>query len=115
MLMTADQDTVFGQLTEHLKNGKSIRCLGDTIQIGAGELILRNTVPRTFTDGQHPFDYCNTGKLLDAHQQQSVSAAHPVYDGEFRQRFGARNKWNKSVIESEFAGFDFANRDPTRC
>ena len=32
---------------------------GDTIQIGAAELILRTTVPRQFTDGQHAFDYCN--------------------------------------------------------
>ena len=46
-------------LTAHLKNGKSIRSLGDTIQIGAAELILRTTVPRQFTNGQHPFDYCN--------------------------------------------------------
>ena len=28
-------------------------------------------------------------QLLVAHQQQPVSAAHPLYDGEFRQRFGA--------------------------
>jgi hypothetical protein len=37
----------------------SIRSLADTIQIGAAELILRITVPRQFTDGQHAFDYCN--------------------------------------------------------
>src|SRR5207237_474472 len=43
----------------HLRNGKSLTSLGDTIQIGAAELILRTTVPRQFTDGQHPFDYCN--------------------------------------------------------
>src|ERR1700730_924331 len=43
-----------------LRNGKSIRSLGDIIQMGAAELILRTTVPRQFTDGQHPFDYCNT-------------------------------------------------------
>ena len=29
------------------------------MQIGAAELILRTTVPRQFTDGQHPFDYAN--------------------------------------------------------
>src|SRR6266851_8753138 len=58
-LMEADADTVWNLLTAHLKNGKSIRSLGDTIQIGAAELILRTTVPRQFTNGQHPFDYCN--------------------------------------------------------
>ena len=63
MLMTAGQDTVFARITEHLKNGVSLRSLGDAIQIGAGELILRNTVPRAFTDGQHPYDYCNTANF----------------------------------------------------
>ena len=51
MLMTGDQNTVFGQLTEHLKNGKSIRSLGDTIRLGAAELVLRNTVPRCSPTG----------------------------------------------------------------
>src|SRR5438552_13096687 len=60
LLMEADGPTVWARLTTHLKNGRSIRSLGDTIQIGAGELILRTTVPKQFTDGQHPFDYCNT-------------------------------------------------------
>jgi hypothetical protein len=60
LLMTADSQTVWAQLTAHLRNGTSIKSLGDTIQIGAAELILRTTVPRQFTDGQHPFDYCNT-------------------------------------------------------
>jgi hypothetical protein len=58
-LMEADADTVWNLLTTHLKSGKSVRSLGDTIQIGAAELILRTTVPRQFTNGQHPFDYCN--------------------------------------------------------
>src|SRR5437763_1828845 len=50
-LMEADADTVWDLLTAHLKNGKSIRSLGDTIQIGAAERILRTTVPRQFTNG----------------------------------------------------------------
>jgi hypothetical protein len=58
-LMTADAQAVWDLLTAHLKAGKSIRSLGDTIQLGAAELILRTTVPRQFTNGQHPFDYCN--------------------------------------------------------
>ena len=60
LLMTADATTVWNLLTTHLRNGVSIRSLGDAIQIGAAELILRTTVGRQFTDGQHPFDYCNT-------------------------------------------------------
>jgi len=58
-LMEADADTVWCLLTAHLKNGKSVKSLGDAIQLGAAELILRTTVPRQFTNGQHPFDYCN--------------------------------------------------------
>ena len=60
LLMESDGPTVWSLITTHLKNGKSIRSLGDTIQLGEAELILRTTVPRQFTDGQHPFDYCNT-------------------------------------------------------
>ena len=60
LLMEADGPTVWALLTAHLKAGRSIRSLGDAIQIGAAELILRTTVPRQFTDGQHPFDYCST-------------------------------------------------------
>jgi hypothetical protein len=61
LLMEADQATVWSCITAHLKAGKSIASLGEAIQIGAAELILRITVPREFTNGQHPFDYCNTG------------------------------------------------------
>ena len=60
LLMEADQAAVWNRITAHLKAGKSIASLGDTIQVGAAELILRTTVPRNFTNGQHPFDYCNT-------------------------------------------------------
>src|SRR5579871_28000 len=61
LLLTGDQAAVWGRITAHLRGGTSIKSLGDTIQIGAAELILRTTVPRQFTDGQHPFDYCNVG------------------------------------------------------
>src|SRR5262249_27156111 len=61
LLMTADQATVWNRLTAHLKDGIALTSLGDAIQIGAAELILRTVVPRQFTDGQHPFDYCNVG------------------------------------------------------
>jgi hypothetical protein len=60
LLMSADQPTVFAKITEHLRAGISLNSLGDTIQVAAAELILRITVPRSFTEGQHAFDYCNT-------------------------------------------------------
>ena len=60
LLMSADQLTVFTKITELLRAGISLNSLGDTIQVAAAELILRITVPRSFTDGQHAFDYCNT-------------------------------------------------------
>jgi hypothetical protein len=56
---TADQDAVWNRLTALLRAGASIRSIGDALQIGAAELILRTTVPRQFTDAQHTFDYCN--------------------------------------------------------
>ena len=61
LLLTADRETVWNQITAHLKNGIAIAALGDVIQIGGAELILRTNVPRQFTTGQHPFDYCNVG------------------------------------------------------
>jgi hypothetical protein len=60
LLMGAEPATVWERISEHLRQGVAIRSLGDAIQIGAAELILRTIVPRQFTDGQHPFDYCNT-------------------------------------------------------
>ena len=59
VLLTADQETVWQLITTHLQNGIAITSIGDVIQLGAAELILRTTVPRLFTNGQHPFDYCN--------------------------------------------------------
>ena len=112
MLMTGDQATVFGQLTEHLKNGKSIRSLGDTIQIGAGELILRNTVPRAFTDGQHPYDYCNTGNFWIRGGKSPYQPRILYMMANFVNDSARSNKWHKSVIEGELASFNFANRDP---
>jgi hypothetical protein len=59
LLMEGDGATVWALLTSHLRGGKSLKTLGDTLQIAAAELILRTTVPRQFTDAQHAFDYCN--------------------------------------------------------
>jgi hypothetical protein len=59
VLMTGSQDDVWGRLTALLKAGVSVRSLGDALQVGAAELILRTVVPRQFTDAQHAFDYSN--------------------------------------------------------
>ena len=60
LLMDADSETIWNLVTTHLRGGKSIKSIGDTIQIGASEAILRTTEPRKYTEAQHPFDYCNT-------------------------------------------------------
>jgi hypothetical protein len=112
LLMTGEPQAVWDQLTAHLKAGKSIRSLGDTIQIGAAELILRNTVPRAFTDGQHPFDYCNAAnywmRTSDSPYQPRVVflMAHFVNDA------ARANKWQTPVMEQELAGFDGTGRAP---
>ncbi len=91
-LMIADAAAVWDLLTAHLKGGKSIRSLGDTIQLGAAELILRTTVPRQFTNGQHPFDYCNVANNWLRTDRQPLPAARPLSDGEFHQRRGPREQ-----------------------
>src|SRR6202789_1163115 len=98
LLMTGDQDSVFGQLTEHLKNGKSIRSLGDTIQLGAAELILRNTVPRAFTDGQHPFDYCNTANYWMRTSDSPYQPRVLYLMANFVNDAARANKWHTSVL-----------------
>jgi len=91
-LMEAGADTVWDLLTTHLRNGRSVRSLGDAIQIGAAELILRTTVPRQFTNAQHPFRLLQCGKQLAAHEQQPVPPEYPLFDGELCQRCGSREQ-----------------------
>ena len=83
---TADAQTVWSLLTAHLRNGRSLRSLGDTIQIGAAELILRTTVPRQFTDGQHPFDYCNAANYWMRTSDSPYQPRGALPDGQLRQR-----------------------------
>jgi len=113
LLMEADGPTVWNLVTTHLRNGKSIRSLGDTIQIGAAELILRTTVPRQFTEGQHPFDYCNTANDW---MRRSGSPYQPrllYLMAHFVNDSARSNKLSRSVIEGECAGFDGAARMPS--
>src|SRR2546421_3284714 len=106
LLMEADGPTVWARLTTHLKNGRSIRSLGDTIQIGAAELILRTTVPRQFTDGQHPFDYCNTANewLRTTTSRYAVRVLYLMAN--FVNDVARSNKLTTPVMEREAAGFE---------
>jgi hypothetical protein len=112
LLMTADQDAVWDQLTAHLKNGKSIRSLGDTIQLGAAELILRTTVPRQFTNGQHPFDYCNVANNWMRTSDNPYQARILYLMANFINDVAHENKLQSSVIENEFAEYNFAGKSP---
>ncbi|PYO01971.1 MAG: hypothetical protein DMD91_05700 [Candidatus Rokuibacteriota bacterium] len=111
-LMTADAPTVWAAITAHLKNGVSIRSLGDAIQIGAAELILRITVGRQFTDGQHPFDYCNTANYWLRTTESPYQARVLYLMANFVNDAARSNKLFTSVLERECAGFDGAGRSP---
>lgn len=112
MLMEADHETVWQQVTTHLQNGKSIRSIGDTIQIGAAEIILRTTVPRQFTDGQHAFDYCNTVNYWFRTSDNPYQARALYLMANFVNDAANSNKLFTSVIEEECAGFDYSSREP---
>ena len=111
-LMTADGPTVWSQLTTHLRNGKSLTSLGDTIQIAAAELILRTTVPRNFTDGQHPFDYCNTANYWMRRTPSPYQARVLYLMANFVNDVARSNKLFTSLIEKECAGFSLDDRTP---
>jgi hypothetical protein len=103
---------VWNLLTTHLKNGKSIKSLGDTIQIAAAELILRITVARTFTSGQHPFDYCNVANNWLRRTDNPYQARVLYLMANFINDVAHENKLYKSVIEEECAGYAAAGRSP---
>jgi hypothetical protein len=111
-LMEADTADIWGLITTHLRNGVSVRSLGDAIQVGAAELILRTTVPRQFTDAQHAFDYGNAAnhwmRTSDNPYQPRVLylMAHFVNDA------ARSNKLFASVRERECAGVDVEGRSP---
>lgn len=112
VLMTADQETVFNLISAHLKAGKSIKSLGDTIQIGAAELILRTTVPRQFTNGQHPFDYCNVANNWMRRTDNPYQARILYLMANFINDVAHENKLQSSVIEQEGVAFDFVGKAP---
>jgi len=111
-LMQADTDAVWDLLTAHLKHGKSIRSLGNAIQVGAAELILRTTVPRQFTNGQHPFDYCNVANNWMRTSNNPYQPRILYLMASFINDVAHENKLQNSVIEQECAAFDLSGRAP---
>ena len=111
-MMEADADAVWELLTTHLKNGKSIKSLGDTIQLGAAELILRTTVPRQFTNGQHPFDYCNVANNWFRRSDSPYQPRVLYLMANFINDVAHENKLRNTVLEQEAAGFDISGKAP---
>ncbi len=112
LLMEADAATVWNLLTRHLRGGKSIKSLGDTIQVGAAELLLRTTVPRQFTDGQHAFDYSNAANSWMRTSDNPYQARVLYLMASFVNDAARANKLHTSVIEAECAGIDVAGKTP---
>lgn len=106
LLMEAEAPAVWDHVTGHLKNGKSLRSLGDTIQVGAAELILRTTVPRQFTDGQHPFDYCNTANHWLRTSDNPYQPRLLYLMAHFVNDVARSNKLGTEVLQKELAGFE---------
>jgi hypothetical protein len=111
-LMEADADAVWDLLTAHLKSGKSIRSLGDTIQLGAAELILRTTVPRQFTNGQHPFDYCNVANNWLRTGDNPYQPRVLYLMASFVNDVAHENNLTTPVMEQECAAVDTGGRAP---
>src|SRR5206468_5711620 len=110
LLMEADAQTIWSLVTTHLRNGKSLKSLGDAIQLGAAELILRTTVPRQFTDGQHPFDYCNTANYWMRTSDNPYQPRVLYLMANFVNDVARSDKLQQSVLEAECAGWDGAGR-----
>lgn len=111
-LMEADRQTVWDLITTHLRQGKSIKSLGDTIQVAAAEVILRITVPREFTDGQHSFDYCNTVNDWFRTSDNPYRPRVLYLMATFVNDAAHKNKLYTPVIDTEVADFDFSSRTP---
>jgi hypothetical protein len=110
LLVEADGETVWNLVTTHLRDGKAIRSLGDAIQIGAAELILRTTVPRQFTDAQHTFDYCNVANYWMRTSDNPYQPRVLYLMASFVNDVARANKLFTSVRERECAGINLAGR-----
>ena len=110
LLMTGSTETVWATLTDHLRNGKAIQSLADTIQIGAAELILRTTIPRKFTDAQHPFDYCNTANYWLRTSDNPYQPRILYLMANFVNDAARSGQLYESVLEQELAAFNAGGR-----
>ena len=107
LLMEADgRDRVGSDHDASAKTGIAVRSLGDAIQLGAAELVLRTTVPRKFTEGQHPFDYCNTANYWMRTSDNPYQPRVLYLMANFVNDAARANKLFSSVIEQEFAAND---------
>ena len=112
LLMGGDAASVWSQVTAHLRDGKALRSLGEALQVGAAELILRTTVPRQFTDGQHAFDYCNVANYWLRSTASPYQARILYLMASFVNDAARANKLFASVREQECRGFDLSGRAP---
>ena len=112
LLMTADAATVWARVTAHLRSGVAIPSLGDAIQVAAAELILRTTVGRQFTDGQHPFDYCNTANDWLRTTASPYRARVLYLMAHFVNDSARANRLTTPLLDTECAGFDATGRSP---
>jgi len=110
LLMTGERDEVWDRITAHLKSGKSIQSIGNAIQLGAAELILRITVPRSFTNGQHPFDYCNVANNWLRRTDNPYRARVLYLMASFVNDVAHECKLQNTVIDKEAADFNFTGR-----
>ena len=109
-LMEADRRHGVGPAHRSPEERQIDRSLGDTIQIGAAELILRTTVPRQFTNGQHPFDYCNVANNWMRTSSNPYQPRILYLMASFINDVAHENKLQSAVLEKEGAGYDFAGR-----
>jgi hypothetical protein len=112
LLMEADPRAIWSLITTHLRNGRAVRSLGDVIQIGAAELILRTTVPRQFTDAQHAFDYCNVANYWMRTSDNPYQPRVLYLMANFVNDVARANKLSTPVLEQESAGLDSRSREP---
>jgi hypothetical protein len=70
-------------------------------------------VPRQFTDGQHPFDYCNTANDWLRTSESPYRPRVLYLMANFVNDAARSNKLVTSVLERECAGFEVTGRTPS--
>src|SRR5256885_16975456 len=111
-MKNADQEKVRNRISAHLKGGISLKSLGDTIQVAGAELIRRTAVGRQFTNGKHPFDYCNVANNWMRTSSNPYQARILYLMANFINDVAHENKLQNTVIDKEAAEYNFAGRSP---